>query len=76
MVLASIGLIAWALRPLSFTGEARREERKGWLMEMLVVYMPFMVYLSAHSYIWWKGMANSVGMIRVIIAVLPGWLFR
>ena len=40
-------------------------------MEMLVVYLPFMVYLSAHSYIWWKGMGNSVGMIRVIIAVLP-----
>jgi hypothetical protein len=71
VILASLGLIAWALRPLSLPGEERKEVRKGWLMEMLVVYLPFMVYLSAHSYIWWKGMGNSVGMIRVIIAVLP-----
>ncbi len=71
VILASLGLIAWALRPLSAPKEERKEVRKGWLIEMLVVYMPFMVYLSAHSYIWWKGMGNSVGMIRVIIAVLP-----
>ncbi len=69
--LASVGLIAWALRPLSEPRERRKEVRKTWLMEMLVVYLPFMVYLSAHSYIWWRGMGNSVGMIRVIVAVLP-----
>ncbi len=71
VVLASLGLIAWALRPLSKLEETGEGIRNKWLMEMLVVYMPLMVYLSAHSYIWWKGMGNSVGMIRVIIAVLP-----
>ena len=40
-------------------------------MEMLVVYVPFMVYFAAHSYVWWKGMGNSVGMIRVIVAIVP-----
>ena len=70
-ILIMIGLLFWAVRPLREKGIRKGEGLKGWLMEMLVVYLPFMVYLAAHSYVWWKGMGNSVGMIRVIIAVLP-----
>lgn len=31
----------------------------------------FLGYFSAHSYVWWKGMGGSLGLIRVIGAVIP-----
>ena len=61
------GLVAWFLGPFTKPTKSGKE----WLMEMLVVYVPFMVYFAAHSYVWWKGMGNSVGMIRVIVAIVP-----
>jgi hypothetical protein len=66
-LLAALGGTVWVTEP--FTGAVR--ERKPWLMEMLVAYLPFAVYLAAHSFVWWKGMGNSVGLIRVIAAVVP-----
>jgi hypothetical protein len=62
-----LGLLAWVTDPLV----NRERKRKEWLLEMLVGYLPFFTYFAAHSYVWWKGMGNSVGMIRVIVAVLP-----
>ena len=61
------GLLIWAADPFL----KHRKGWKEWLMEMLVVYMPFIVYLAAHSYVWWKGLGNSVGLIRVIAAIIP-----
>ena len=66
-LMALLGIIAWLLDPFIQKGG----KRKYWLMQMLVGYMPFMVYFAAHSFVWWKGMGNSVGMIRVIAAVVP-----
>lgn len=31
----------------------------------------FLLYLAAHSYVWWRGMGNSLGLIRVMAAVTP-----
>lgn len=39
--------------------------------EILLLICSFLVYLIAHSIMWWKGWANSLGMLRVIAAVLP-----
>lgn len=66
-MLIILGLLAWLTNPLL----KRDRPRKEWLMEMLVGYLPLFAYFAAHSYVWWKGMGNSVGMIRVIVAVLP-----
>ncbi|HER09295.1 MAG TPA: hypothetical protein ENO20_10350 [Bacteroides sp.] len=66
-VLIILGLLLWILDPLVTKSRLGKE----WLLEMLVVYMPFLVYFAAHSYVWWKGAANSVGMIRVMIAIIP-----
>ncbi len=66
-VLILAGLLAWLATPLLERGK----NRKAWLMEMLVVYMPFIAYFAAHSYVWWKGQGNSVGMVRVIAAIVP-----
>ena len=71
-ILALLGLLAWITRHPRFPW-FRNLSTSGreWVMEMLVVYLPFMIYFAAHSYVWWKGMGNSVGMIRVMVAVVP-----
>ena len=66
-LLMVLGGLLWILDPLL----KPKKEKKEWLLEMLVAYMPFMVYLAAHTYVWWKGAGNSVGMIRVMVAVVP-----
>ena len=49
----------------------RKETRLGIWNEVIVGFLPFLVYFAAHSYVWWKGSGNSVGEIRVMAAVLP-----
>lgn len=38
---------------------------------LLLVPGSFLIYFAAHSYAWWKGIGNSLGLIRVIAAVAP-----
>lgn len=71
LLLMIAGGVAWLTDPLIKKEGVRKGVRKEWLLEMLVVYLPFLVFFAAHSYVWWKGMGNSVGMIRVMVAVLP-----
>jgi hypothetical protein len=39
--------------------------------ELFLLYGSFAIYLVAHSIMWWKGWANSLGLLRVMAAVLP-----
>jgi hypothetical protein len=66
-MLILIGLAVW------LTDLLRNREQPGrkLVIEMLVVYMPFLAYFTAHSFVWWKGLGNSVGLIRVMGAILP-----
>ena len=48
-----------------------KKERTAFISEVLVGFLPFLAYFCAHSYVWWKGMGNSVGEIRVMAAVFP-----
>ena len=48
-----------------------RDQQKPFLNELLIGFLPFILYFAAHSYVWWKGKGNSVGEIRVMAAVLP-----
>lgn len=66
-VLILAGFAVWVLDPPVKPKKALRK----WLMEMLVVYLPFIVFFAAHSYVWWKGAGNSVGLVRVMIAIVP-----
>ncbi len=66
-VMLLAGVLVWLVDP--FLKE--KKERKAWMMEMLIIYMPFFLYFAAHSYVWWKGAGNSIGMIRVIAAIVP-----
>ncbi len=38
---------------------------------LLLIPAAYLLYLAAHSYVWWKGIGNSLGLIRVIGAVTP-----
>ena len=38
---------------------------------LLLVPGSFLLYLAAHSFVWWRGMGNSLGLIRVMAAVAP-----
>jgi len=67
MILMVLGLLVWLVDLF-----LKKEKRpKDWLMEMLVIYLPFFLYFTAHSYVWWKGLGNSVGLIRVMAAIIP-----
>ena len=50
---------------------SRKEKRYPYLNEMLVGFLPFIIYFAAHSYVWWQGVGNSGGSIKVMAAVLP-----
>jgi len=35
------------------------------------VLLPFLAYFSAHSFVWWKGLGGSLGLIRVMAGMVP-----
>ncbi|MEI6123608.1 MAG: hypothetical protein WCQ95_08270 [Bacteroidota bacterium] len=39
--------------------------------EIFLIYGTFAVYFILHSILWWKGWANSLGLLRVLAAVIP-----
>lgn len=39
--------------------------------EIILIYGSFIIYFAAHSIMWWKGLANSLGLLRVIAGVVP-----
>lgn len=40
-------------------------------LEIILIYGSLIIYFCAHSVFWWKGLFNSLGLIRVLGAVLP-----
>lgn len=38
---------------------------------LLLIFAPFILYFTAHSYVWAMGKGGSLGLIRVIGAVIP-----
>lgn len=38
---------------------------------LLLVPGSYIVFLSAHSYVWWQGIGNSLGLVRVIGSTTP-----
>ena len=40
-------------------------------IETVLIVGSFVVYFAAHSIMWWKGLANSMGLVRVFAGVMP-----
>ena len=41
------------------------------IFEIFLIYGSFLIYFCAHSVFWWKGLFNSLGLERVMGAILP-----
>ncbi len=39
--------------------------------ELMLVFGPFCIYFGAHCYFWVSGTGHSMGLLRVMIAILP-----
>ena len=52
-----------------FTTEKRRVTNTFYFL--LLIPGSFLTFLAAHSFVWWQGMGNSLGLIRVIGSVTP-----
>lgn len=40
-------------------------------VETLLILGIFVVFFAAHTFMWWKGLANSMGLVRVFAGVMP-----
>ncbi len=67
--LFTAGIIIWGFKiwQLRRSWANMGEEFSAWLL----LTGTYIVYLSAHSYSWWSGKGNSLGLIRVMGAVTP-----
>lgn len=45
--------------------------RKEAVFFMVLLLFPFLTYLAFHSILWWKAMGGSMGLVRVMAAVMP-----
>ncbi|MGZ4053833.1 MAG: hypothetical protein ACXVPU_01020 [Bacteroidia bacterium] len=64
------GLIAIIIRGINKIKNKEIKESK-LPEELFLIYGSFTVYFIAHSIMWWKGLANSLGLLRVIAGVIP-----
>jgi hypothetical protein len=43
--------------------------------EFVLLFCPFFAYYALHVILWWQGLGGSLGLIRVIAAVIPPLAF-
>ncbi|NPV37145.1 MAG: hypothetical protein HPY80_10810 [Bacteroidales bacterium] len=68
-ILALVGTLFWGYRILQMRRSWKKmaDDFSVWLL----IAGAYMAYLSAHSYSWWSGKGNSLGLVRVMGAVTP-----
>ncbi|MGE0090783.1 MAG: hypothetical protein AB7S50_15020 [Bacteroidales bacterium] len=65
-ILAGFGIISIVL---DLNKKSRRTRQL--TIEIILILFGFLSYLSAHSIAWWLGIGGSLGLIRVMAAVIP-----
>lgn len=49
-----------------------RERKPSKELELIILAGgSLLAYYAAHSYVWWKGEGNSLGLLRVMVSVIP-----
>jgi len=66
LILFILGVIALILQ----LRKSKKIEDLSW-QEFLFVLLPFLAYFSAHTFVWWRGLGSSLGLLRVMAGVLP-----
>lgn len=70
-LLPAIFLIVGILT-LSFTTIKQKLKMDKMLgVEWSLIFLPFLAYVSIHSFLWWKGLAGSLGLVRYMAAIIP-----
>lgn len=72
-------ITGWPLSVLLFTGTilwAREIIKSGFRPDsrallLITISLLWLSYFSAHSFVWWRGMGGSMGLIRVMAAIVP-----
>jgi len=65
-ILAGLGIISIGIDLFK-----KRRRTKQLILEIILVLFGYLVYLAAHSFAWWQGIGGSLGLIRVMAAVMP-----
>lgn len=61
------GILALGWKALKSSGAERRK-----VLEIFwIIFVPYAMYFIFHSVLWWQGLGGSLGLTRVIAAVLP-----
>ncbi len=66
LVVLLLGLYSWIseiIKKFSLRNES--------LILFVIVAGSWLTYFAAHSFVWWRGMGGSLGLIRVIGGVIP-----
>ncbi len=66
IILLVLGLGSWIFkifRKFSFKNES--------LILFIIIAGSWITYFAAHSFVWWKGMGGSLGLIRVMGGIVP-----
>ncbi len=59
-----IGLIAWSINIL-------KDKRNLFSPFAIVIISTSFLFIAGHSYVWWKGLSGSLGLLRVMGAITP-----
>jgi hypothetical protein len=66
VILSLVGLIYWMIEIFrEFSWKTNN------LILFIIIVGSWTGYFAAHSFVWWQGMGGSLGLIRVIGAVIP-----
>ena len=71
LILFLSGLIGLGANVYARKKKGIRIENTYVVEDVVLILGSFLVYFIIHSIMWWKGWANSLGLLRVIAAVLP-----
>lgn len=63
--------VLWVLKTLIVATKEKTIFKEDLTEEIILIYGSFFIYFVAHSVMWWKGLANSLGLIRVLAGVVP-----
>ncbi len=72
-ILFLLGIASIIIRTFSKdkTSELKNQLSSFMTIENVLIASSFAVYFVAHSVMWWKGLANSLGLLRVLAGVMP-----
>jgi hypothetical protein len=67
LILLATGIIALVYKLFSRNNDSRVDT----FLEILLLPASALIYFSFHTYVFWQGIGGSIGLIRVLAAILP-----